>query len=110
MTKLLAYALAAALLASAALGFGLWRSVAANGALRAERDGAVEALAAAEAAQKRTEGILASARAEKRSAGLQSATATEALKRAQEAAPTWAATPTPPEVREALAGAVEGLE
>jgi len=110
VSKLLAYALAAAIVTSCLLGFGLWRSVAANGAIRAERDAAVHAQEQAAKALKRTEGILATTRAEKRVAGLQSAGATEALRRAQAASPDWAGTPTPPEVQKALSGALEGLE
>lgn len=110
MSRLLAYVVAALVAITVTLSFGLWRSVAANGSLRAERDGAKEALNQAQEAQKRTEGILAQVRAEKRSTGLQSARTAEALKRAQEASPEWAATPTPPEVQKALTEALEGLQ
>lgn len=93
-----------------ALGFGLWRSVAANGALREQRDGAEKALRTAQEAQARTDRLLAAARAEKRTVVRKSAADAEALKRAQEAALEWSATPTPPQVREALGGALEGLQ
>lgn len=110
MSKLLAYAVAALLAVSLALGFGLWRSVSANGTLRERADVAEKALRTAQEAQKKTDRLLAAARAEKRAEVSKSALAAEALKRAQEAAPEWSATPTPPQVREALGGALEGLQ
>ena len=110
MTKLLAYAVAGLLAVCLALGFGLWRSVSANGTLREQRDTAVEAQKQAQAAQKRTEGILTQVRKEKRATGLQSEKASEAVKRAVEAAPEWGSTPTPPQVDQALQEALRGLQ
>lgn len=93
-----------------ALAAGLWWAVSSNGALRTERDTAVQAQKQAAQAAKRTESIQGTARAEKRVQARKSATVTEALSEAVKAAPDWAGTQTPIAVQEALAGAVAGLE
>jgi len=110
MSRLLAYALAALLVVSACLGFGLWRSVSANGALRAERDTAVQALARAVDSRKATERVLGTVRAQKAAEARKSVIAEKALQDAYKAAPEWSGTQTPIAVQEALQGALEGLE
>ena len=80
------------------------------GGMKVERDAAVQALEGLQQAQKRTENISATARAEKRSTALESASIQERLQKAQEANPDWASTVTPPEVQQALQGAIAGLE
>lgn len=103
--------LCAGLLAiSLALGFGLWRSVSANGTLRERADVAEKALRSAQEAQKKTDRLLATARAEKRATGLELARAQEGLQKALRDAPEWAGTSVPPEVQSQLGGLLEGLE
>jgi hypothetical protein len=110
MNRMLAYALAALLVLSACLSFGLWRSVSANGALKAERDTAVQALARAVDSRKKTEAVLATVRVEKAAQARKSVALEKALSEAYSASPEWSGTRTPPAVQEALQGAVEGLE
>ena len=93
-----------------ALSLGLWYSISANGTLRAERDTARKALQSLQEQRKRDEALLTRTRAEKRFTGLQSERARQAVSEAAGAAPAWAGAVVPPEVQEALLGAVEGLQ
>lgn len=93
-----------------ALTGALVLSVQRNARALAERDTAVEALNRAVEDAKRTESIQGTARAEKRSESLKSAERQKKLQEAVERNKDWGSTVTPPEVQEALLGALEGLE
>jgi len=93
-----------------ALSVGLWYSISANGRLRTERDTAEKALQSLQAQRKKDEALLTRTRAEKRSTGLQSEQRQRAVSETAGAAPAWAGAVVPPEVQEALLGAVEGLQ
>lgn len=110
MNRLMLYGLAVLAAITVALSFGLWRSVSANGALKAERDTAVQALARAVDSRKKTEAVLATVRLEKAAQARKTVAVEKALSEAYSASPEWSGTRTPPAVQEALAGAVEGLE
>lgn len=104
------YALVALLLVSLALGFGLWRSVKENGALGQRAQVAEKALSAAEEQRKKDAALLTRRQGEIASERRKSAQARAALAEALGDAPAWAGTSVPPQVQEALRGAVEGLE
>lgn len=106
MSKLLAYAVAALLVASLALGFGLWRSVSANGALREQRDTAVEALSRAAETRKVEQALLAQREKEIASERRKSKQAQQALQEALQAERAWAEGVVPDGVQKALQGAL----
>ena len=106
MTKLYGYAIGVLIALLGITGVGLYLSVSANGAVRAELKRSEDAREQAEAARKRTEGILAGVRAEKAATARSDATRAEAVSRAVEAHKSWGEQSVPADLQEALAGAL----
>lgn len=93
-----------------ALSVGLWYTVRASGAQAAKLQQATEALARAQEQRKLDSRVVAAAQAEKAVQRRKSGQAEQAVSEAAGASEAWAGTSVPPDVREALSGALEGLQ
>lgn len=103
------YALLSLIVTTLVLGFGLWRSVSANGVLKDRADRAEKALKTAVAERKADETALHTLRKSKASETRKLAQAQEALQKALQEAQDWSEGQVPPGVRDALTAPAGGL-
>jgi F0F1-type ATP synthase membrane subunit b/b' len=106
MLKFLALGWAATMAVAILLGFSMYAATGKILDLKDQRDAAVNERNAALLLRNQVESTLARREAENASQGRKSAQATEALKRAQGAAPEWSATVVPDGVQKALKDAL----